>query len=164
MFFCQLLQFECNLHQVWWSPKIWEHDLVLRWVLFLCVYILSILAPPLGPGSFGPWWTQLSWARGDRSADAKSSLLSTPTCYCHDAETKNWFSFILLNGSWGDEWPAGHAPSNFKWWFCSGVYQDTFAANVKLICSNKTYKQEVLVDAFCSLTPRPPPLGCRARL
>lgn len=39
------LQVECNLQQIWWSPKIREHDPVLwlRWVFLLCVIFLFFL-------------------------------------------------------------------------------------------------------------------------
>lgn len=49
------------------------------------------------PSQYGYWEEN-----EDRSADAQTLMIST-LCYFHDAETKTWFSFILLNGLLGDE-------------------------------------------------------------
>lgn len=136
-FFSSLFQVECNLCQVRWSPKIWEHDLILRWVFLLSVsYIMNAVILVEHPHqkhaglhnrAAGLNLVELeSKSRKQKeheakSADLKSSRLSAErqwhTCqfvgYIHELKTKNWF-FLLLQilscEAWVSSWGGDFPP------------------------------------------------------
>lgn len=114
-FFCSLFQVECNLCQVWWSPKIWEHDLILWWVFLLCVSMLWTLLFSLNLHTRSTLacftlmccWTKFSLEFKKKtkpnlqilnllvSLQNKRWYICQFVSYSHDVKTKNCF-FLLL--------------------------------------------------------------------